>query len=211
MSKKGSASTSTKRGPLASALTDARPRALNPRVLARAGPAAVEIAPHVHHSTGSGNLASVTHDDEPIEHDLIRTGTAVEFEVVETKVEPTVGDEDSHVRIVLRMPEDDVETFSFGLIYTIGVLSFHDGRPRGVSGRWFEDDDQWSAADMLRGLQFVRGRLHWHADYVRGRCIKTTVEISRDGTVLVETVNRGEAATRWVDRLEGKKYLQAVE
>ncbi len=118
-----------------------------------------------------GTLASVAHDGEPIEHDLIRTGTAVEFEVVETKVEPTVGDEDSHVRIY----------------------------------------DQWSAADMLRGLEFARGRLHWHADYVRGRCIKTTVEVSPDGTVLVETVNRGEAATRWVDRLEGKKYLQAVE
>ena len=64
---------------------------------------------------------------------------------------------------------------------------------------------------MLRGLEFARGRLHWHADYVRGRCIKTTVEISRDGTVLVETVNRGEAALRWIDRLKGKKYLQAVE
>ena len=32
-----------------------------------------------------------------------------------------------------------------------------------------------------------------------------------DGTVLVEAVNRGEAALRWVDRLKGKKYLQAVE
>ena len=153
----------------------------------------------------------MTNEHEPIEHDLIRTGTAVEFEIVETQVEPTVGHEDTHVRMVLRIPEDDVEMFSFGLIYTLGLLSFHDGRPRGVSGAWFEDDDEWTAADMLRGLTLRRGRLRWYADYVRGRCIKTTVEVSPDGTVLLETVNRGKAALRWVDRLKGKKYLQAVE
>lgn len=150
-------------------------------------------------------------DREPVEHDLLRAGTATEFDVVETKVEPTVGDEDTHVRVELRIPEDDVESFSVGLIYTLGVLSFHDGRPRGVSGEWFEDDDEWTAGDMLRGLSFTHGRLCWHADYVRGRCLKTSVEISRDGTVLVETVNRGEAVLRWIDRLKGKQYLRAVE
>lgn len=150
-------------------------------------------------------------NDEPIEHELLRTGTCAEFEVVETHVEPTVGEEDAHVRVALRIAEDDVESFSFGIIYTLGVLSFHDGRPRGVSGKWFEDDDEWTAADMLRGLEFSHGRLHWHADYVRGRCIKTTVEIGPDGTVRIETVNRGEAVLRWIDKLEGKKYLQAVE
>jgi hypothetical protein len=60
-------------------------------------------------------------------------------------------------------------------------------------------------------MEFSRGRLHWHADYVRGRCIKTTVEINPDGTMLIETVNRGEATLRWIDRLKGKQYLQAVE
>jgi hypothetical protein len=29
--------------------------------------------------------------------------------------------------------------------------------------------------------------------------------------VLIETVGRGEAALRWIDRLRGKSYLQAVE
>jgi hypothetical protein len=41
--------------------------------------------------------------------------------------------------------------------------------------------------------------------------IRTGTAVSPDGTVRIETVNRGEAATRWVDRLEGDKYLQAVE
>jgi hypothetical protein len=150
-------------------------------------------------------------DDAPIEHELIRTGLAAEFEVVDTNVQPTVGNEDTHVRMTLMIPEDDVEVFAFGIIYVLGLLSFHDGRPRGVSGKWFEDDDDWSAGDMLRHLEFRAGRLHFYADYVRGRCIKTTIEINRDGRILLETVNRGEAALRWVDRLQGKQYLQPVE
>ncbi|MEE9386335.1 MAG: hypothetical protein V3V08_23220 [Nannocystaceae bacterium] len=40
--------------------------------------------------------------------------------------------DDSRVRIVLQMPEDDVESFAFALIYVIGLLSFHDGRPRSL-------------------------------------------------------------------------------
>lgn len=150
-------------------------------------------------------------EHEPIEHELIRTGTAAEFEIVEHLVEPTVGAEDTHVRVKLQMPEDDVESFAFGIIFVLGLLSFHDGRPRGASGRWFEDNDTWTAADMLRHLEFPSGRLHFHADYVRGRCVKTSVEISPDGTVLVETINRGEAALRWIDRLKGKSYLKAVD
>jgi hypothetical protein len=65
-------------------------------------------------------------------------------------------------------------------------------------------------ADLLRHLTFVRGRLHFYADYVRGRMVKTTVEIDEDGKILLETVNRGEAATRWVAKLQGKKILALV-
>jgi hypothetical protein len=92
----------------------------------------------------------------------------------------------------------------------LGLLSFHDGRPRGVSDKWF-DDDQFTAADMLRHLRFERGALCVHVDYLRARCMKTDVEMSKDGRVRLKTVNRGQAATRWVDRLRGKKVLRAVE
>ena len=64
---------------------------------------------------------------------------------------------------------------------------------------------------MLRHLEFQRGRLYSDADYVRGRCLKTTVENSSDGVVRVETVNRGEAALRWIDKLKGKSYLRVAE
>jgi hypothetical protein len=151
-------------------------------------------------------------ENQPIEHQLFRDGTLFEeIEITESKIEPTVGNEDWHVRITFRVEEDLITSCGFGLIFVLGALSFHDGRPRGVSGEWFEDADQFTAADMLRHLSFEQGKLHMYVDYLRGRCVKTSVDVSSDGHVLLETVNRGQAATRWVDRLKGKKFLRPVE
>jgi hypothetical protein len=153
----------------------------------------------------------MTDENQPIEYKLVRDGTLFEeVEILETTIEPTVGNEDWHVRISFRVEEDLVESCAFGLIYVLTLFSFHDGRPRGVSGGWFEDDDHFVAADMLRHLTFEGGKLRLYIDYLRGRCIKTTVEVGSNGHVLLETVNRGQAATRWIDRLKGKKFLEAV-
>jgi hypothetical protein len=148
----------------------------------------------------------------PIEQQLVRDALLFEeLTILDTKITPTVGNEDWLVRIELQLDKELVPSCAFGFLYFIGLLSFHDGRPRGVSGKWFEDDDLFTAADMLRHVEFERGKLHMYVDYLRGRCLKTTVEVGSDGKALVETVNRGRAATRWVDRLRGKKFLQAVE
>jgi hypothetical protein len=80
-----------------------------------------------------------------------------------------------------------------------------------VSGRWFDDEDQFNAGDLLRHLRFESGRLCMYVDYLRGRCVKTTVDVSGDGKVILDTVNRGQAATRWVDLLRGRKFLRPVE
>ena len=37
--------------------------------------------------------------------------------------------------------------------------------------------------------------------------LKTGIEVFPDGRVVLETQNRGEAATRWVAKLQGKKML----
>lgn len=58
-------------------------------------------------------------------------------------------------------------------MYTLAMLSFHDARPRGVSGESFEDDDVLRADDFIRELRFRRGQLEVYFDYVRGRCVKT--------------------------------------
>lgn len=112
--------------------------------------------------------------------------------------------------IKFRVDEDLIATCAIGLIYVLGLLSFHDGRPRGISGNWFDDDDEFTVADMLQHLKFERHKLHLYVDYLRGRCLKTTVDVSSDGHVLRETVNRGQAAT-WLERLRGKGFMRAVE
>ena len=150
-------------------------------------------------------------DDIPIEAQLIRDGLVPELEVVDTKIEPTVGDDDFHVRIEMRIDQELVESCALGVIFVLASLSFLDGRPRGPSDAWFEDRDVFTAADLLRHLGYPNGRLHLDVDYLRGRCLKTNVDVGSDGRVRLETVNRGQAATRWVDRLRGKSILTLVE
>jgi hypothetical protein len=131
--------------------------------------------------------------------ELLRQAATTDFEIVAV----TEGDlaPGGSMDIVLRFDEDDVETSAFGIIFAIGVLSFHDARPAGASEMHFEADDEWTVGDMVQNLAFERGRLHFYADYVRGRLMKTTVDVHRDGTVTIQTVNRGGSARRWLDML----------
>lgn len=160
--------------------------------------------------------------EPPIEYELLYEAVLAKLIVTETKVVPTAADDDRHVRIEGRFgpeegddedgdPGSDVEHYAFAVIYALGVLSFADARPRGVSDIDFQEKDDWTAADMLRHLRFERGELRFYADYVRGRCLKTTIVVRADGTFVLDTVNRGEAATRWIARLQGKKILSVVE
>lgn len=107
--------------------------------------------------------------------------------------------------------EDDdsnvIESCAFGLIYALGVLSFADARPRGRLGHALPREGRvagWRHAPSppvrARPAPLLRR-------YVRGRCLKTTIEIDWDGKITLETVNRGEAATRWVAKLQGKKVI----
>ena len=47
-------------------------------------------------------------------------------------------------------------------------------------------------------------------DYVRGRMMKTDVTVFPDGRFTLTMTNRGEAASRWVAQLQGKKVLRRV-
>jgi hypothetical protein len=95
----------------------------------------------------------------------------------------------------------------------VGVPGFDrelDARPRGVSEMHYQEQDEWTVADLIRHLRFEHGRLHFYADYVRGRMLKTTVDVDREGKIVLDTVNRGEAATRWIARLQGKTIVSMV-
>lgn len=157
-----------------------------------------------------GVMADADDSSLPIEHKLIRDATLLNVDVIESDVQPTVGDEDWVVRMQLQVDDEILDSCAHGLIFAIGVLSFHDARPRGVSGEWFEDGDQFTVADLLSHIKFEHGKLHMYVDYLRGRCVKTTIDVASDGKVRVETVNRGKAAIAWVTKLQGKKLLQPV-
>ena len=149
-------------------------------------------------------------DKTPIEYQLVRDATLWDFKVTGTEITPTVGDEDFNVQIELQVEEEGIEHVAIPVIFTLAMLSFHDARPRGVSGQWFEEEDMLTAADLLRHLEFRHGKLYLYIDYLRGRCVKTSVKVDKDGKVTLQTVNRGQAATRWIENLKGKKTLRAV-
>ena len=150
--------------------------------------------------------------DEPIEHTLLRNVVAAEITVTNTEVSLT-STGDRYVRIEGRLGDDEeshAEWAALGFIYALGVLSFAAARPRGASGRDFEEHDQWTAADLLRHLRYERGRLVCETDYARGRMMKTDVTIFPDGRFTLTTTNRGEAASRWMAQIQGKKILRPV-
>ncbi len=80
----------------------------------------------------------------------------------------------------------------------------------GVSDIDFVEDDEFTVADLFECLRFANGELRFSADYLRGRCMKTDITVRRDGRVSLSTRNRGQAALRWLDRLQGKKNLRLV-
>ncbi|MEQ9319516.1 MAG: hypothetical protein RIF41_10180 [Polyangiaceae bacterium] len=141
---------------------------------------------------------------------LVESGTLMTFDVVSTDIRPTPSDDDKVVEIELQLDEDLLASCALGFMFVLCLQSFHHGRPRGISGAWFEDDDEFTVEDFLDNLRYSHGNLYIFLDYVRGRCLKTTITIGKDGKCQLQTYNRGEALTRWVDLLRGKKFLEPV-
>lgn len=152
---------------------------------------------------------------------LIEKGTLVSFDIVETQIEPSPGDEEMVVRIELQLGEvedgdeqdrtEDHVWGGLGFVFCLALLSFRDARPRGVSGGDFKEVDEFGVADMVDCLRYERGCLRFEADYIRGRCVKTDVWLRADGTATLLTRCRGEAATRWIQLLKGKKLLELID
>jgi len=158
-------------------------------------------------------------DDTPsAEHQLFNTGTLVPFRVLDTQTEIAPDKENLFVRVE-RVFEDDqddtdpealVEWGAFGFLYALTALSFHDARPRGTSAVEFHSEDRFTVADFLEAVSFGRDGLRIETDDVRGRSMKTEVMIRPDGRVTLTTWGRGKRALHWLDRLQGKRRLQAV-
>jgi hypothetical protein len=163
-------------------------------------------------------------EGQMIGHALIKTGSLVSFRIVEEEVLAAPDEAEFGMRLLLRfvaeegeddqdeddVAEDTAEWGAFGFMFVRGVLSFAEARPRNMSSVDYHEKDEFTVADLIEGLRFVRGELHFNADYIRGRGIKTRIAVRANGTVKLETVGRGKAALRWLDRLQGKKLLQSV-
>jgi hypothetical protein len=157
-------------------------------------------------------------------YELLKTGTLVAFRILEEKVLPAhdeaefglrlqlkfVADEEEEERDEDEVAENTAEWGSFGFLFALGALSFDEAKPREVSALEYQERDEFKLADFIDGLRYVRGELHFDADYIRGRRVKTRVIVRSNGTVTIETAGRGKAAPRWLERLTGKRRLQLV-
>jgi hypothetical protein len=151
------------------------------------------------------------------EHRLIETGTLVRFRIVDTHTQVSPDKEIVCVQADLVFTDDEdtepgeiTEWAAFGFLFILAALSFHDARPRGRSEIDYHPDDAFTVADFFDCLSFEHGELHLVADYIRGRSMKTTVTIRKDGTIGLTTWGRGQSALRWLDQLQGKKRLAPV-
>jgi len=156
--------------------------------------------------------------------ELIKTGSLVSFRIVEEEVLATPDEAEFGMRLLLtfvaedgeddqdedEVAEDTAEWGAFGFMFVLGVLSFAEARPRNVSSVDYHEKDEFTVADFIEGLRFVRGELHFDADYIRGRRIKTRIAVRANGTVRLETTGRGKAVLRWLESLQGKTPLQLV-
>ncbi len=167
-------------------------------------------------TTGERQVEMNESSDRLAGYKLLETGSLVAFDVVDTHIENFAGI--TSVRLELQLGEidedrertEDHEWGSLGFIFCIAALSFDEARPRGISEMDFEEVDEFSMADLVDHLRYERSKLRFSSDYIRGRCMKTDVTVGPDGSATIETRNRGESATRWVQLLKGRKHLKAV-
>jgi hypothetical protein len=151
---------------------------------------------------------------------LLRTGAAVPVTLLQESVMPALDEAEFGLRLELTFvdedsPEEDradvAEWGALGFLFVIGVLSFADARPRGVSDMHYIERDEFRITDLVAALKFRNGELHLDTDYVRGRRMKTRVVVRPDGSATIETIGRGKAALRWIARLQGERPVRVVD
>ncbi len=155
--------------------------------------------------------------DKNAAYNLLVDGSLIDFEILESTVNSSPDKENIAVCIELVFkdedevePEEIVEWGAFGFMFALAVLSFADARPRGISTHDYDDKDEFTIADFHQCLTFNKTGLHFNADYIRGRCLKTSILVRPNGTVRIRTRNRGETPLRWLDRFKGKNKLELL-
>ena len=114
-------------------------------------------------------------------------------------------------QIVFQIKEEEPDSVSIGVLYALSLMSFSYAAPRGFSAEYFVPDEEWTLGYFVQGLEFRRGQLHFSADYISGRLMKTDITFESGGKVTISTRNRGRGAERWLLHLQGKKHITPVK
>lgn len=75
-----------------------------------------------------------------------------------------------------------------------------EAKPRNQASKDFCEKDEFKVADFMEGLRFVGGELHFEADCIRGRRIKTRIAVSANGTALLIATQQRIDETRMDQR-----------
>jgi hypothetical protein len=144
----------------------------------------------------------MTENDRSAGHRLIEIGAGVPLRVLGHEVLPALDEAEFGIRLELKLgadgedgddaddPEDLVEWTAFGLIFVLGQLTFEDVRPRELSALEYRERDELSVSDFFEGLTFRGGALHFRADYIRGRRVKTDITVRSDWAARLKTRSR---------------------
>jgi hypothetical protein len=159
-------------------------------------------------SNGTGDFGSSWHSmyravsrgDQPFELELLRDALRTEIRAVELGPDAnTLGFDLCRAR--LRIESSPSPRAAFSVIYLLAVLSFSDA-PRADDA---DEDDAFTAYDMLPCLEYEDGVLRFRGSKVRGRRLATSISVFPDGRVEIETSGRGNAPVQWIDRLTGSR------
>jgi len=132
----------------------------------------------------------------------------IQIEIISNDYNEFHGNENQ--KIIFQIKEEEPDIFSFGVLFTLSLMSFTYAAPRGYSENEFIPDEEWNLEYFLQGLEFENSCLKYSGDYVSGRHMKTTIIYEPGGQVTLETRNRGRGGDRWMMDLQGKKHIQEV-
>ncbi|MDZ7762512.1 MAG: hypothetical protein U5L00_19970 [Desulfovermiculus sp.] len=105
-------------------------------------------------------------------------------------------------QIVFQFIEDEPDLFAFDLLFTLGLMSYIDAQPVGISHHHYNRNDEWGIEKFLKCLRFERGNLIFSSDYIDGRMMKTDIQFKPGGKVTLSTQNRGRIAEHWLMKLQ---------
>jgi len=104
---------------------------------------------------------------------LLRTGVIVPVRIVDEAVVSGADEGEFALHLNLSFddedsPEEDraeiVEWGALGFLFAIGVLSFADARPQGLSEIEYVESDDFRVSDLVAGLKFQNGELRLDTD-----------------------------------------------